>query len=185
MNAAFYFLSFFCCCFFLSLWKCMPSFGIEVSITAALLIEIQHSLTKHSVWASTFTSKEQHGVRMDTEMPSEASSSTFIQNVPVVACAQTPGLCGLQKWIPLSTKRHNIYIPHSARGWSDTFCHLNSKYLPTGLNLKKHKKLYSLFPLGEANKTRASPAEAEGKWHRPQLESHRCYVCSAYVFPPH
>lgn len=60
--------------------------------------------------------------------------------VPVVACAQSLGLHGLQKWIPLTTNVPNTYILQSVCSWSDTSCHLNSKYLPIGLNLEKKKK---------------------------------------------
>lgn len=110
--------------------------------------------------------------------------------VPVVACAQSLGLHGLQKWIPLTTNVPNTYILQSVCSWSDTSCHLNSKYLPIGLNLKKKKtkptKSYTLF----SSQVRQTKPELhqwrlEGRQHWPQLESRRCYVCSAYVFPPH
>lgn len=146
MNAAFNFF------LFLSVWKRMLPSEMGISITAALVLEIQQScLLNTQCGQATSAPRSCMGGEGNRGALRSIFDHLCLTCVPVVACVQSLGLHGLQKWVPLTAKVPNTYILQSVCSWSDTFCHLNSKYLPIGLNLKKknphHNKVYPLFPL--------------------------------------
>ena len=55
---------------------------------------------------------------------------------------------------------------------------------PLGL-IWKTTKSYNPFSPQVQTKPELHQQRLKHRRHQPQMESHRCYVCSAYVFPPH
>lgn len=56
---------------------------------------------------------------------------------------------------------------------------------PLGLIWNNAKSYTPFSPWVRQTKPELHQWRLKHRWHWPQLENHRCYVCSAYVFPPH